>query len=173
MPGMGASMKSRLGRRRVVACLALASLGLVALPTCGDDDEVAVLECTGTCSCDEETRTCSCQGSACVIGAYRDVTLACEGNTACDLQCGDSCTVDCRGTAGCTADVGDDGHAICGGTALCDITCGGSCSADCTGSSQCILRCAEGETCAFEGCPMAVDCGGGVVACRGDCPATR
>lgn len=150
-------------------CLGFAAIAAAA---CGDDDGVEVLECTGTCTCDEATRTCSCQGSdsACVIGAARDVTLACEGNAACDLECGVGCTVDCRGTAGCTAEVGDRGHAVCGGTALCDVTCHGSCTADCSGSSQCLLRCAEGATCDFEGCPMATDCGGGVFACRGDCP---
>lgn len=156
--------------RRVMSVLGFA---IVLSPSCGDDDPVEVLECTGTCSCEEETRSCSCQGgSECVVGAASDVTLVCEGNASCDLECGVRCHVECPGTAGCAAAMGDDSTAICNGTGTCEYTCGGDCQIDCPGASACIVRCAEGATCEVTSClgPSLVDCGDGVLACRTDCP---
>ena len=83
----------------------LAGLLLAGMPGCGDDDgaDVDILECEGSCECDEDTRTCSCLGGTeCVVEGEEDITLVCEGNARCDLQCEALCTVECPGTAGCT-----------------------------------------------------------------------
>jgi hypothetical protein len=152
-------------------------LALALLGACGDDGGTEVLECTGTCSCVEETRTCSCTGgSDCVVAGARDVTLICEGNAVCDLECDELCAVECPGTAGCTALIGPDSSAVCNGTGSCDYTCEGDCTVDCPGSSQCIVRCGAPDagpagTCTVTSCRDVVDCGGGIQACRTACPA--
>jgi hypothetical protein len=154
-----------------------AVIAAVVMSGCGGDDgQPTILDCTGTCSCDADTRTCSCSGGTdCTITGAGEggVTLVCEGNAECNLACGVGCHVQCPGTAGCVADMGDDSDAVCNGTGHCDYTCRGDCAADCPGSSECIVRCAAGSTCTVTSCAGAslVDCGNGVQACRTPCPA--
>ena len=87
---------------RTAAALA-ACLSLALLASCGGDD-TEVLECTGTCTCDEDTRECSCEGgSDCAVEGADGVTFPCDGNARCDLSCGEDCVIECPGTSGCTA----------------------------------------------------------------------
>lgn len=148
-------------------------LFLFVLPGCKkSNDQVAVLECTGTCTCDQETRTCTCSGGTdCALaGEESSVTFECDGNATCDLTCGTDCHVVCPGTAGCTATMGDGSTAVCNGTGDCHYTCVGDCSVDCPGASSCTLTCPMGATCEITSCPQMVDCGDGVLACRNACP---
>ena len=163
-------------RRLSVEILSLVLLGSVGavLVTCNDDGgNVEVLECIGTCTCDQDTRTCSCAGgTTCTIEGAENVTLVCEGNASCDLACGVGCHVICPGTTGCTAEIGDDGTAECQGTAECDYTCLGDCQVTCSGSPQCIVRCADGYACTILACDGQItECGDGIQACRTTCPA--
>ena len=137
-------------------------------------DTADVLECEGTCSCDQDARTCSCEGGTdCEVAGASDVTLTCDGNARCALSCEELCRVECPGTAGCEAVMGPDSEAVCNGTGSCDYTCEGDCTVDCPGASSCVVRCAEGASCAITSCgPMVTDCGDGVQACRTACPAS-
>lgn len=147
------------------------ALSILLCAACGGDD-VDVLECTGECTCDEETNTCSCLGGTdCVVEADGAVTLVCEGNARCDLECGDNCTVDCPGTSGCAAGMGANSTGTCAGNAACDYTCAGDCSIDCPGAARCTLVCPEGAECEITSCPMVTSCPNGVLACRASCPA--
>lgn len=142
---------------------------------CGDDGGGAeVLECEGSCGCDEDTRTCSCMGgSMCTVESADDITLVCEGNARCDLVCDDRCLVECPGTAGCDAEMGDDSEAVCNGTGDCDYTCFGDCTVDCPGTSACTVRCPPDATCNITSCGggMLTECEGqNAQACRTDCP---
>lgn len=156
-------------RALLVAFFTLALSGL-GMGGCGGAADI--LECIGSCSCDDDTRTCACQGgSECVIEGASDITLVCEGNAACDLECDEGCRVECPGTAGCSALMGDDSEAICNGTGNCEFTCQGDCVVDCPGNSSCLVFCAEGaEVCDILNCGVPTDCGDGVLACRTDCP---
>jgi hypothetical protein len=153
------------------ACVSAVTFMLVlALGACGGGNDVDILECTGQCTCDQETDTCSCLGGTdCTVESSGAVTLICEGNARCDLTCGDGCRVECPGTAGCTASMGANSTGQCNGTASCDFSCAGDCSVDCPGTSQCTLACPEGADCAITSCPMVTSCGGGVLACRTGC----
>lgn len=129
----------------------LASLG-IWFAACGDKG-VEILECSGECSCDEDTRTCSCAGgTTCAIEGAEDITFECNGNAACDLTCGVDCHVICPGTTGCTVALGDGGTAECQGTARCIYNCAGDCEITCSGASTCTVNCADdctqdGTTC--------------------------
>lgn len=164
-------------RRRLsveVLSLILMVAGGAVLVMCNDDDGgVAVLECVGTCTCDEETRTCSCAGgTTCTIEGAENVTLTCDGNAACDLSCGVDCHVICPGTTGCVAEIGDDSTGECQGTAECDFTCLGDCQITCSGTPQCTVRCRDGFECTILACDGDVtDCGDGIQVCRTTCPA--
>jgi hypothetical protein len=121
-----------------------------------------------------DTNTCSCLGGTeCTVsGGDGAVTLVCEGNARCDLECGDDCTVECPGTSGCVATMGDDSTASCAGTAECDYVCKGDCSADCPGTSRCTVTCAPGFDCdmVITSCGgMVTECADGL-ACRTACP---
>lgn len=142
---------------------------------CSDNsnEHADVLECEGSCECDSETRTCSCLGgSECIVEGEDDITLICEGNARCELECGTACHVECPGTAGCVAAMGDDSTAVCNGTGDCEYYCDGDCVVDCPGSSSCFVTCPEGSICEFTSCPemQIQECEGGGLACRRDCP---
>lgn len=152
--------------------LVLCLMGSVAVAGCSGDD-IDVLECSGECSCDQETNTCACLGGTdCVIeGGDGAVTLVCEGNARCELECGVDCQVECPGTSGCAATMGDDSTGICNGTGDCDFMCDGDCSVDCPGASSCTVACAEGAVCEITSCPDAIECDDGLtIACRAACP---
>lgn len=154
---------------RFVLLLALSTA--LVFSNCGDD-EVKVIECEGSCTCDQDTRTCACQGGTeCVVEGYDDVTLVCEGNARCELSCGDRCHVECPGTAGCNAEMGDDSSAVCNGTGDCEYTCSGDCEVNCPGVSRCVLRCPEDAECQITDCPAITlqECGNGVLVCRSTC----
>lgn len=147
---------------------------IMLLVMCNDDGDgdADILECIGSCTCDDDTRTCTCHGGTqCTIEGEEDITLVCDGNASCDLACGDRCHVICPGTTGCTAEMGDDSTAECQGNAECDYTCLGDCEVQCSGTPQCIVRCADGATCTITECDSQLtDCGGGIQACRTNCP---
>jgi hypothetical protein len=149
-------------------------LAVLAFGSCDDKKKkaVEVLECTGSCTCDTETRTCTCEGGTdCALeGDTTGVTFICDGNAACSLACGIECNVECNGTAGCSALMGDDSTAVCNGTGTCDYECLGDCVVDCPGASLCTIDCAPGATCEFTSCPQPEDCGDGFYACRAACP---
>ena len=153
--------------------LMMAFLALFLFMCNNDGDDVEVLECVGSCTCDDDTRTCTCQGGTeCTIEGEEDITLVCDGNASCDLACGNRCHVICPGTTGCTAEMGDDSIAECQGNAECDYTCLGDCEVQCSGTPQCIVRCAEGATCTIVDCDSQLtDCGDGIQVCRTNCPA--
>ncbi len=152
----------------------LTCVGMLVLLSCSDKKKkkVEVLECTGSCVCDEETRTCTCEGGTdCVLqGDAAGVTFSCDGNATCSLSCGTECHVECPGTAGCEASLGDDSTAVCNGTGNCFYECRGDCVVDCPGASRCTVDCAAGATCEITSCPQVNDCGDGVQACRTTCP---
>lgn len=157
---------------RLAACVCT-TVFVLAVAGCGDDSGHAdVLECEGTCSCDNDTRTCTCSGGTlCVVEGESDINLICEGNAQCDLQCEEDCHVECPGISGCTADMGDDSSAVCNGSGQCEYTCNGDCTADCPGSSECIVYCLSGFVCEITSCEQDFqDCGNGVLACRTNCP---
>ena len=166
-----------MNRRRRTLATSLAIMGLLAagLAACKDDDggHSEILECIGTCTCDQETRTCSCAGGTeCTIEGEGNVTLTCDGNASCDLSCGVGCHVICPGTTGCTAEMGDEGTADCQGNAFCDYTCLGDCQVTCSGTPECIVRCTDGAECTILACEGSLtDCGDGVQVCRTQCPA--
>ena len=137
---------------------------------CGGAD---VLECVGSCSCDDSSRTCTCNGGTlCTVEGAEDITFVCEGNASCDLECGVGCHIECPGTSGCTAVLGDESTAVCNGSGFCDIECDGDCAVDCPGSEMCVLDCPVDATCEITSCEgEIVDCGNGVLACRASCPA--
>ena len=153
-----------------IASFALLSLAFVA---CGDDDDddVAVLQCSGTCSCNNDTRTCSCSGGTnCVLEGEGNVTFICDGNASCGLGCGDDCNIVCPGTTGCTAESGARARFECQGNAACEFTCHADCSVQCGGTAQCLVSCADPNTCDLSNCRSSMDCGGGVFACGRACP---
>jgi hypothetical protein len=161
-------MRARLAF--LVPAAVLATLALITLPACGGSS-VEVLECEGTCTCEQETRTCSCAGGTdCVVEGADDITLTCDGNARCDLWCGAGCVVECPGTSGCEASMGHDSAAVCNGTGNCDYECRGDCSVDCPGTSRCSVTCADGHDCEITSCSSVEDCGDGVLVCRGSCP---
>lgn len=158
----------------------LAFTALVLLSSsiaCGDDDDddglhdVAVLDCTGTCSCDASTRTCSCAGGTdCTLVGSSDVTFACDGNASCGLSCGDDCDIICPGTTGCIADAGKRAYFECQGNAQCEFTCRADCEVSCGGASRCLVTCEDPDACDLSDCRGSTDCGGGVFACGRACP---
>lgn len=161
---------SVLGRMAALGLLAF-TCAVASTASCGSDD-VDILECTGECECDQSTSTCSCLGGTdCTVEGGVNVTLICEGNARCDLECGAGCQVECPGTAGCAATMGDDSTGICNGSGTCDYTCLGDCTVDCPGVSSCTVQCAEGATCDITSCTQQEDCGGGLLACRSACPS--
>ncbi len=152
----------------------LASAAIMPFGCSKDSKEsVEVLECTGSCECDPDTRTCSCLGGTeCVVEGADDVTLICEGNARCELECGNRCHVECPGTAGCSAEMGFDSTAICNGTGDCEYYCLGDCEVDCPGTSACFVYCPEDAFCEITSCPQVEECEDGGLACRRDCPET-
>lgn len=119
------------------------SLMAVVISGCSGS-EVEVLECSGECTCEEETRSCSCAGgTTCAIDGADDITFYCDGNAACDLTCGYGCHVVCPGTTGCTTTLGPDSSAECKGTASCTYYCEGDCDVECSGASSCTVECAD------------------------------
>jgi hypothetical protein len=117
---------------------------------CGDDEEdggARILECDGTCSCNEDTRPCSC-----------------------GLSCGSDCDIICPGTTGCTAEAGASASFECQGNASCEFTCLADCSVLCQGAAQCLVTCDDTEPCDLENCSGSTDCGNGVFACGRACP---
>jgi hypothetical protein len=129
--------------------LGLAALTLGVFVGCSDPNpEPEILECSGACECDAETNTCSCLGGTdCVIeGDVPGMTLLCEGNARCDLECGDECHVECPGTGGCDALMGANSTGVCNGTGSCTFLCVGDCSVDCPGSSSCVVSCTPGSS---------------------------
>jgi hypothetical protein len=158
-----------LGRTPIAVLTLLAS----SFASCDDDDgnDVTVLECTGTCTCDEEARICSCAGgTSCVLEGEGDVTFTCDGNASCGLACGDDCDIICPGTTGCTAEAGARARFECQGSASCEFTCRADCVVSCGGASQCLVTCDDVETCDLSQCRDATDCGDGVFACGRACP---
>lgn len=166
-------MTTRFQVLRGVACAALVSV-LSVLAGCGDDDDrgnVAVLECSGTCSCDPNTRTCSCSGgTSCALAGEGNVTFSCDGNASCGLSCGDDCNIICPGTTGCTAESGARARFECQGSALCEFTCHADCSVYCGGSTQCLVTCDDVNACDLSQCRNSTDCGNGIFACGRACP---
>jgi hypothetical protein len=154
-----------------------ALLSLSSIFACGDDDDddglhdVKVLECTGTCTCDNATRTCSCAGGTdCTLVGSGDVTFGCDGNASCGLSCGDDCDIICPGTTGCIADAGARAYFECQGNAQCEFTCRADCSVSCGGAARCLVTCQDPQSCDLSGCRGSRECGGGVFACGRDCP---
>lgn len=148
-------------------------VALAAVWSCGDDAGVQIIECSGTCTCDQEARACTCQGgTTCALsGSDDDVALTCAGNAHCAMSCGDRCEAVCEGTSGCSVELGAGSSATCQGTGVCDFTCHGDCEVACPGTSSCVVRCDAGATCSLSGCPpqSLIDCGNGVRACRSAC----
>jgi hypothetical protein len=162
-------------RIREIGQVACAAFLLVVLPlfvACGDDEgEVAILECTGTCTCDNDTRTCSCAGGTdCVLEGEGQVTFTCDGNASCGLSCGDDCNVVCPGTTGCNAESGARARFECQGTAACEFRCHADCAVFCGGTSQCLVTCDDVNACDLSACRNSTDCGGGIFACGRECP---
>jgi hypothetical protein len=154
------------------ALMLVATFGVFA---CGDDDDdrppVKVLECSGTCSCDAQTRTCSCSGGTdCVLAGEGNVTFSCDGNASCGLSCTNDCNIICPGTTGCVADSGARARFECQGNASCEFTCKADCVVQCAGAAQCLVTCTDPETCDLTDCRGSTDCGGGVFACGRSCP---
>jgi hypothetical protein len=140
---------------RLLTLLFALTLSVFAFTSCGEDDDgvddVDVLECSGQCSCDQETQTCSCSGgTTCALEGGSNVTFTCDGNAACELSC-EGCDVICPGTTGCTVTLGNGGTAECQGNAICDYECTGNCDIQCGGASQC------STTCSGDGCEPAGD----------------
>jgi hypothetical protein len=151
----------------------LCTFATLSVAGCDDDDDdgVAVLECSGTCSCNDDTRTCSCAGGTeCTLAGEGNVTFTCDGNASCDLVCGDDCNIVCPGTTGCTAESGAGAEFECQGNASCDFTCQADCVVDCQGAAQCLVRCEDEATCNLDACRGATPCGDGVFACGRACP---
>ncbi len=108
---------------------------------CGDDGP-EVLECEGSCTCEEETRTCACHGGTeCAIDGVDDIRFECDGNASCDLSCGRECHVVCPGTTSCAAAIGPQGSAECRGTATCVYDCDEDCEIDCGSNADCTINC--------------------------------
>jgi hypothetical protein len=137
-----------------------------------DENPGEVLECTGTCTCDPDTRTCKCSGGTdCVVDGGEGIIFECDGNARCSLECGNECHVSCVGTTGCDAVMGDGSTGECPGTASCSFVCEGSCSVSCSGSARCTLDCPPEGDCEITDCGGQVsDCGDGLLACRTSCP---
>jgi hypothetical protein len=159
--------------RRLVD-VALLSFVAASVVGCGDDEDegnVRVLECSGTCSCNDETRTCSCSGGTeCELSGEGNVTFTCDGNAACDLHCDEDCNIVCPGTTGCTAESGPGASFECQGNASCEFTCQADCTVLCAGAAQCLVTCTDEDTCNLDDCRDATPCGEGVFACGRACP---
>ncbi len=157
-----------------IACIALLALAAFGIAGCGDDDDdegAVVLECSGTCTCDGETRTCSCAGGTdCTLLGEGNVTFTCDGNASCGLTCGDDCNIVCPGTTGCVADSGARARFECQGNAECEFTCHADCSVHCGGTASCLVTCEDMDACDLSDCNGSTDCGDGVFACGRDCP---
>lgn len=171
------NLEGRMTGTRATTGWALVAATAIALAGCGNDGDAEVRECTpeNACTCTdgvERDLSCSCTGgSTCSIDGD-DIEFACDGNAACGLVCGANCLITCPGTTSCTVDTGDDGVVSCPGTAFCDITCREDCTVDIAGTAEAIVTCeleAEGAVCDVVGCNLT-DCGGGVYACRTECP---
>ena len=163
----------RSGRWRLRWVGLLMSLCVALWASCGDDDGIAVLECEGSCSCDQDSRTCTCQGGTlCEVAGEDDITLICEGNAGCDLDCEARCHVECPGTSDCVATMGDDSTAVCNGSGTCEYFCEGDCSVDCPGSAQCTVHCNPGSACDITSCQggSLVECDSDMLTCRQTCP---
>ncbi len=160
---------SILSAVRVSCIVGLIGVSLVA---CGDDDgDVEVLECSGTCNCNDDERTCSCAGGTeCALEGEGDVTFTCDGNASCDLSCGDGCEIICPGTTGCVAESGAGASFECQGNAMCEFTCLADCSVSCGGTTQCLVHCDDEDECDLSDCRNSTDCGEGTFACGRACP---
>jgi hypothetical protein len=158
-------------RLRILSCFAALAIGTFL--GCKSDPTPVVLECSGECECIPEQNTCKCLGGTdCIIeGGEPGMTLICDGNARCSLECGAECHVECPGTSGCDAAMGPDSTAICDGTGNCDFLCEGDCSVDCPGASSCTVTCPVDAICEITSCDMGLQtCGDGVLACRTACP---
>lgn len=149
--GVGSSFSTLLGKnmhkKNNLSGILFSLLAALSIAVACGDDDIEVLECTGSCSCDQETRTCSCSGgTTCTIEGAKDITFKCDGNAACNLACGENCHVICPGTTGCTVTLGNNSTAECQGNAVCNYDCEGNCEAECGGASTCNVTCADGCT---------------------------
>jgi hypothetical protein len=167
-------VRMKIPKFQVLAVASLYSFATLGVAGCGDDDDdddVAVLECSGMCSCNEDTRTCSCAGGTeCTLAGEGNVTFTCDGNASCDLLCGDDCNIVCPGTTGCAAESGAGAEFECQGTALCEFTCQADCVVNCTGAAQCLVTCEDEASCNLDNCRASTPCGDGVFACGRACP---
>jgi hypothetical protein len=152
-----------------------AALILILVAGCGNDGKVEACEPTNACSCTDGTQrdtACTCSGGATCSISGDSIEFTCDGNAACNLDCGTNCLITCPGTTTCTVEVGDDAVVTCPGTALCDVLCHGDCTINKAGNADAIMRCeheADGSVCMISGC-TPTSCGNGVYACGAACP---
>jgi len=151
-------------------------LGAVLLAHCGGSDAtVEQCEPAGACMCTDGTERdirCTCTGGSTCTVSGGGIEFDCEGNAACELNCGDDCLIVCPGTTSCGVTVGDQGAVRCPGTASCDVTCAENCAVEVAGAADVVVRCeaeASGAACEIVGCSPE-DCGAGVYACGTECP---
>lgn len=161
-----------MGGVKVVGVL----LGALLLTHCSDDATIEQCEPTNACSCTDGTERdtrCTCVGGSTCEVTGGGIEFYCEGNAACELNCGDDCLIVCPGTTSCGVTAGDQAEVRCPGTASCDITCEADCAVEVDGAADAVIRCeAEptGAVCEIIGCSPE-DCGEGVYVCGTACPA--
>jgi hypothetical protein len=82
----------------------------------------------------------------------------------------------CNGVGDCAAD--------CGAASTCDLSCtgGGLCTLHCAGTDNCQMNCPAEGGCILVGghgddlhcgAEPVIDCGGGVFACKAECPVVK
>jgi len=135
------------------------------------------LECAGDCE-----MTCDQADTECVLDAAGDgdIGFRCDHTATCDVDCsisatcdancdhGARCDLDCYGAESCVVD--------CHHTSECEVDCtsASDCNVRCRDGSRCLIDCADtaDDSCVIDDCGAADlhDCGGGLFACRRDCP---